>query len=157
MRHFVPGLAVTLGLGKMNFFSDDFHSFALVALLILPGSGLDTACNSNKLALDEVPADKLSGFTPGNDINEIGLSCSPCRVKLRFTARVKDVTELLLGVLRSSGSATSRPMRMALFSMADSSSYSLATMMERMIPSVILYTRSSSAGNSGLASNSTRV
>ena len=57
----------------MYFFSDDFHRFALVALLVFPHPGLDAACNGNLLALDEVPADKLSGLAPGDDVNEIGL------------------------------------------------------------------------------------
>ena len=70
-------------------------------------------------------------------------------LKSRSTAREKDVTAVPLPVRRSSGSRVRRPMMMILLSISMPPYSPLQTIRERMMPSVIRRTRSSSFGKEG--------
>ncbi len=72
-------------------------------------------------------------------------------LKSRSTAKRKEATAMPFWVWRSSGSATSRPCKRSCSASWVPPYSSLQMIMERMTPSVIFSTRSSSAGSAGAA------
>lgn len=103
------------GACKVDIVGYHFHSGAVVAVLILILAGLKTAFNGNQTALLEILANKLGLLTPCNDIDEIGLTLLALTRKLRSQAMRKLHTLVPCGVVRSSGSATRRPMMATTF------------------------------------------
>mgnify|MGYP007084366382 CR=1 FL=1 len=129
--------AIRFGASKVDVVCHDLHSGAVVSVLVLILAGLETAFDGDQTALLEILGDELCLLAPCDDVDEIGLTL------LALTGKV--------------GSATRRPMIATTFniirtpfsSRKDYSSW--ATIRLRITPSVILYTRSSSAGKLGSA------
>ena len=61
------------GSNKINVTGHDLDRSAVVAVLILIVTALQTAINGNHGTFLEITADKLSGAVPGNNIKEVGL------------------------------------------------------------------------------------
>ena len=96
----------------------------------------------------DIDIDKVIRMCLIHDLGECFIGDIPTFAK----TAADDATATPLPVRRSSGSRVRRPMRTMWFSMKQPPYSSTATMMERRMPSVILNTRSSSAGISGFAS-----
>src|SRR5699024_5662994 len=124
---------------------------ALIAVFVGPGADLQPSADHGHAALGEVAGDKFRGIAPGDNVDEVGLLLAGLAVGAEVPVhrqREGRHGDAAAGPpeLRVPGQ-TAHENDVVQHGMPPYTSTSV--MRERITPSVILNTRSSSAGNSG--------
>ena len=138
---------------KIDLVSNHFYSSAVVAVFVLILAGLQAAFHNDRATLLEVLAHKLGLLTPCDNVDKISLTLLTLTGKVAVNSnseRCYAGSLRGLAQLRIRHKATHQNNNIQHFVLLRAKTYSAsATIIVRRTPSVILYTRSSSAGKAG--------
>ena len=144
------GIAVAAALSKVDVVRVDLPAGAVVAVAVLPFSGLEAAGNNDHAAFVEVLGHELAGGTPGDAVDEIGLPFAAVAAAVIAVHRNGKACHTDAGLRGTQLGITGQTAHDGDVVEHYCTSYSgRVTMRRRRMPSVMPRIRSSSAGSSG--------